>query len=310
MLVIRDLVKKYGNFTAVDHLNMHVERGQIYGFIGPNGAGKTTTMRIVATLLAPTSGYVEVDGVDLQKDPIKVREKIGYMPDFFGVYDNLKVMEYLDFYGSAYGIEYAQRRRIADDWLELVDLSDKKDAYVDTLSRGMKQRLCLARCLIHNPQLLILDEPASGMDPRARAEIKGILKELKRMGKTILISSHILAELSEICDCVGIIDRGKVVIQGSVDQIVQRMAGETVVRFRVLRDVDRAVKLLKEQPMVTGIVQEDLVLEIACKGTDEELWNLLRTLVNNEIPVISFNKVDGNLEHIFMEVTSDEEVVL
>jgi ABC-2 type transport system ATP-binding protein len=148
------------------------------------------------------------------------------------------------------------------------------------------------------------------MDPRARAEIKGILKELKRMGKTILISSHILAELSEICDCVGIIDRGKVVIQGSVDQIVQRMAGETVVRFRVLRDVDRAVKLLKEQPMVTGIVQEDLVLEIACKGTDEELWNLLRTLVNNEIPVISFNKVDGNLEHIFMEVTSDEEVVL
>ena len=224
--------------------------------------------------------------------------------------DNLKVMEYLDFYGSAYGIEYAQRRRIADDLLELVDLSDKKDAYVDTLSRGMKQRLCLARCLIHNPQLLILDEPASGMDPRARAEIKGILKELKRMGKTILISSHILAELSEICDCVGIIDRGKVVIQGSVDQIVQRMAGETVVRFRVLRDVDRAVKLLKEQPMVTGIVQEDLVLEIACKGTDEELWNLLRTLVNNEIPVISFNKVDGNLEHIFMEVTSDEEVVL
>jgi len=310
MLVIRDLVKKYGNFTAVDHLNMHVERGQIYGFIGPNGAGKTTTMRIVATLLAPTSGYVEVDGVDLQKDPIKVREKIGYMPDFFGVYDNLKVMEYLDFYGSAYGIEYDQRRRIADDLLELVDLSDKKDAYVDTLSRGMKQRLCLARCLIHNPQLLILDEPASGMDPRARAEIKGILKELKRMGKTILISSHILAELSEICDCVGIIDRGKVVIQGSVDQIVQRMAGETVVRFRVLRDVDRAVKLLKEQPMVTGIVQEDLVLEIACKGTDEELWNLLRTLVNNEIPVISFNKVDGNLEHIFMEVTSDEEVVL
>ena len=223
MLVIRDLVKKYGNFTAVDHLNMHVERGQIYGFIGPNGAGKTTTMRIVATLLAPTSGYVEVDGVDLQKDPIKVREKIGYMPDFFGVYDNLIVMEYLDFYGSAYGIEYAQRRRIADDLLELVDLSDKKDAYVDTLSRGMKQRLCLARCLIHNPQLLILDEPASGMDPRARAEIKGILKELKRMGKTILISSHILAELSEICDCVGIIDSRKVVIQVSVDLKNQRI---------------------------------------------------------------------------------------
>ncbi|NLO82284.1 MAG: ABC transporter ATP-binding protein [Clostridiales bacterium] len=310
MLIIRDLVKRYGNFTAVDHLNMHVQRGQIFGFIGPNGAGKTTTMKIIATLLAPTSGQVMVDGVELQKDPIKIREKIGYMPDFFGVYDNLKVMEYLDFYGSAYGIEYRQRRRIAEDLLELVDLRDKKDAYVDTLSRGMKQRLCLARCLIHNPELLILDEPASGMDPRARAEIKGILKELKRMGKTILISSHILAELSEICDCVGIIDRGRMVVQGSVDHIVRRMEGEAVVRLKVLRDVDRAVKLLKEQPMVTGIVQEEQFLEVTCKGNDEELWKLLRTLVNSEIPVISFNKAEGNLEHIFMEVTSDEEMVL
>lgn len=310
MLVIRDLVKKYGNFIAVDHLNMEVERGQIFGFIGPNGAGKTTTMRIIATLLAPTSGQVLVDGIDVFKDPIKARGKIGYMPDFFGVYDNLKVMEYLDFYGSAYGIEYRQRRKIAQDLLELVDLSDKRDAYVDTLSRGMKQRLCLARCLMHNPDLLILDEPASGMDPRARAEIKGILKELKRMGKTILISSHILPEIAEICDSVGIIDRGKLVIQGSVEHIMQRMTGRTAVRIKVLRDVDRAVSLLKEQPMVTSVIEEDQELEVACRGDDEDLWQLLRILVNNDVPVISFRKMEGNLEQIFMEVTSNEEVAL
>ncbi len=310
MLVVRDLVKKYGDFLAVDHLNMEVERGQIFGFIGPNGAGKTTTMKIIATLLAPTSGQVVVDGIDVFKEPIKAREKIGYMPDFFGVYDNLKVMEYLNFYGSAYGIEYHKRRRIAEELLELVDLSDKRDAYVDTLSRGMKQRLCLARCLIHNPELLILDEPASGMDPRARAEIKAILKELKRMGKTILISSHILPEMAEICDNVGIIDRGKLVVQGSVEQIMQRMTGRTAVRIRVLRDMDRAISLLKEQPMVTGVIEEDQELEVACRGGDEDLWQLLRTLVSSDVPVVSFRKMEGNLEQIFMEVTSDEEVVL
>jgi len=310
MLVVRDLVKKYGNFIAVDHLNMEVERGQIFGFIGPNGAGKTTTMKIIATLLAPTSGRVTVDGIDVFKEPIKAREKIGYMPDFFGVYDNLKVMEYLDFYGSAYGVEYRERRRIAEELLELVDLSDKKDAYVDTLSRGMKQRLCLARCLIHNPELLILDEPASGMDPRARAEIKAILKELKRMGKTILISSHILPEMAEICDSVGIIDRGRLVVQGSVEQIMQRMTGRIVVRIRVLRDMDRAISLLKEQPMVTGVVEEDQELEVACNGSEEDLWQLLRVLVSSDVPVVSFRQMEGNLEQIFMEVTSDEEMAL
>jgi len=310
MLVVRDLVKKYGNFIAVDHLNMEVERGQIFGFIGPNGAGKTTTMKIIATLLAPTSGRVTVDGIDVFKEPIKAREKIGYMPDFFGVYDNLKVMEYLDFYGSAYGVEYRERRRIAEELLELVDLSDKRDAYVDALSRGMKQRLCLARCLIHNPELLILDEPASGMDPRARAEIKAILKELKRMGKTILISSHILPEMAEICDSVGIIDRGRLVVQGSVEQIMQRMTGRIVVRIRVLRDMDRAISLLKEQPMVTGVVEEDQELEVACRGSEEDLWQLLRVLVSSDVPVVSFRMMEGNLEQIFMEVTSDEEMAL
>mgnify|MGYP000899913108 FL=1 len=310
MLVVRDLVKKYGNFIAVDHLNMEVERGQIFGFIGPNGAGKTTTMKIIATLLAPTSGRVTVDGIDVFKEPIKAREKIGYMPDFFGVYDNLKVMEYLDFYGSAYGVEYRERRRIAEELLELVDLSDKRDAYVDALSRGMKQRLCLARCLIHNPELLILDEPASGMDPRARAEIKAILKELKRMGKTILISSHILPEMAEICDSVGIIDRGRLVVQGSVEQIMQRMTGRIVVRIRVLRDMDRAISLLKEQPMVTGVVEEDQELEVACNGSEEDLWQLLRVLVSSDVPVVSFRQMEGNLEQIFMEVTSDEEMAL
>ncbi|NMA96020.1 MAG: ABC transporter ATP-binding protein, partial [Clostridiales bacterium] len=190
MLYIENLVKRYGKFTAVDNLNLQVDKGNILGFIGPNGAGKTTTMKVVATLLPLNSGIVKVDGVDVTKDPVAVREKIGYMPDFFGVYDNLKVNEYLDFYGSSYRIPKKQREQMSKELLELVRLEGKEESYVDTLSRGMKQRLCLARSLIHDPELLILDEPASGMDPRARIEMIGILKELKKMGKTVVISSH------------------------------------------------------------------------------------------------------------------------
>ncbi|AEE96734.1 ABC transporter ATP-binding protein [Mahella australiensis] len=309
MLVVEDLVKRYGRFVAVDHLSMIVERGHVFGFVGPNGAGKTTTMRIAATLLAPTSGSVRVAGFDVMEEPIKVRRKIGYMPDFFGVYDNLKAMEYLDFYGASYGIPYKERQKTAEGLLDLVDLANKRDNYVDSLSRGMKQRLCLARSLMHDPELLILDEPASGMDPRARVELKNILKELKNMGKTILISSHILSELSEMCDSIGIIEHGRLVVSGDVKNIMQTVSGKITVKIKLLGDIDKAVGVLKQQPLVSDIFQEDDMLEIGYKGKDEDLWPLLKTLVANDVPVISFSKTDGNLEKVFMEVTQDEEMV-
>jgi len=310
MLVIQDLVKRYGSFLAVDHLNLELERGSIFGFVGPNGAGKTTTMKIAAALLPLTSGKVTVDGVDVSREPMKVRSKLGYMPDFFGVYDNLKVMEYLDFYGSAYGLTYSERRQAALELLELVDLSNKRDCYVDELSRGMKQRLCLARSLMHNPELLILDEPASGMDPMARIEMKEILKELKRMGKTILISSHILPELSELCDTIGIIENGRMVVQGSINEIMDRVSGSTVVKIKVIDRLEKAVNILKEQPLVNEIILDGQELEISYGGGEEDLWKLLKVLVNQDIPVVSFGKAERNLEKVFMEVLKGEEVAL
>ncbi len=307
MLKIENLVKKYGNFTAVDNLNLELGKGDIYGFVGPNGAGKTTTMRVVATLMDATSGTVLVDGINVAHHPVKVRGKIGYMPDFFGVYDNLKVDEYMDFYGSCYGISKTERNKRSDELLELVNLQDKKENYVDTLSRGMKQRLCLARSLIHNPELLILDEPASGMDPRARIEMKGILKALKDMNKTILISSHILHELAELCSSIGIIERGKLVYSGEVKDIMLRLTGKTILEITVLSDVDKAVSLLREQPLVDDITGEDNTLEVSYSGSDEDMVKLLKMLINQDIPVISFSKEEGSLEEVFMEVTKQHE---
>lgn len=307
MLYIEDLVKRYGKFTAVDHLNLEVNRGEILGFIGPNGAGKTTTMRIIATLLPLTSGIVKVDGIDVTEDPVAIRGKIGYMPDFFGVYDNLKVIEYLDFYGSSYGISSAQRRKMSKDLLKLVRLEGKEENYVDTLSRGMKQRLCLARSLIHNPELLILDEPASGMDPRARLEMMGILKELKRMGKTVIISSHILHELTELCDVIAVIEEGRLVSHGNVDDIMARVTGKKLLKIKLLDSIDRAINILKQQPAIDGIIEDGDSLEISYNCGDDELWMIIKALVNERIPITSFTKGDNNLESIFMEVTNGYE---
>lgn len=220
MVDIEELTKRYGKFVALDHMNLHIDKGEIFGFVGPNGAGKTTTMRIMCGLLKATSGKVTIDGVDALGRPADVKRKIGYVPDFFGVYDNLKVMEYMDFYGSMYGMSKREVEKVADKYLELVALQDKKDEFVDSLSRGMKQRLCVARALIHDPELLVLDEPSSGLDPRSRHDMKNILRDLKEMGKTIVISSHILPELSEMCTSIGVIDHGKIVASGSVDEIV------------------------------------------------------------------------------------------
>lgn len=307
MLKIDNLCKKFGRFTAVDNLTLHVPKGDIFGFVGPNGAGKTTTMKIVAGLLRETSGKVYVDGVDALRDYRKVKEHIGYMPDFFGVYDNLKVSEYLDFYASIYGIYDVEKDKICDDLLELVDLSNKKGEYVDSLSRGMKQRLCLARSLIHNPKLLILDEPASGMDPRARFEMKEILKSLRDMGKTVIISSHILSELSEICTSIGIIDKGKIVAQGKVQDIMMKIQSNRTIKMTVINKAEEAVVMLKEIPQVISVVRNENNIEIAIKGGDEEIQNVLKKLVINDIPVISFGEENGKLEDIFMKVTERSE---
>ncbi|WZL78566.1 ABC transporter ATP-binding protein [Eubacteriales bacterium mix99] len=307
MLKIENLVKTYGRFTAVDHLNLELTQGNIYGFVGPNGAGKTTTMRIAATLMKADSGTVRVDGINAAEHPVEVRGKLGYMPDFFGVYDNLKVSEYMDFYGSCYGLSRQERMMRTGELLELVELQKKKENYVDSLSRGMKQRLCLARSLIHNPGLLILDEPASGMDPRARIEMKGILRTLKEMGKTILISSHILPELSELCTHIGIIEKGKMVYSGEVGDIMRRIIGKTWLKIEVLSDVEKAVRILREQPSTGEMQVEGQTLEVGFSGREEDLAELLRILIAGEVSVVSYTREEGSLEEVFMEVTKGYE---
>lgn len=307
MLEIKNLVKQYGKFTAVNQFNLKVKKGSIYGFVGPNGAGKTTTMKIMAGLLPPTSGTIFVDGMDVTTERKSLKEKIGYMPDFFGVYDNLRVSEYMDFYAGTYYIPYEKREELIQSLLEIVDLSHKKDAYVDSLSRGMKQRLCLARSLIHDPELLILDEPASGLDPRARVEMKEVLKQLQSLGKTILISSHILPELAEMCTEVGIIDHGTLVAEGTVQEILRRLEKNRILQVCTLNHQERLLQCLKEQPKVNEILESVDCVEFAFDGTDEEIAELLQKIIQRDIPVLSFKEKEGNLEEIFMRVTGGEE---
>ena len=308
MLVIKDLEKSYGKFKALDKLNVDIKKGEIFGFIGPNGAGKSTTMKIVSGLLSPDSGEVYVDGIDAVKNNKKLKEKIGYMPDFFGVYDNLKAHEYLEFFGSIYGITGKEIKDLSMDLLELVNLESKYDAYVDGLSRGMKQRLCLARCLIHNPQLLILDEPASGMDPRARFEMKNIMKNLKDMGKTILVSSHILSELGEICTNIGIVESGQMMCQGTVEDIMNTATGSENIIITVINKEENAVKLLREMPKVGKVKFENKTITIAFNGNEEECASLLKTMIINDIPIVSFNKEVSSLEDLFIKITDKNEL--
>ena len=257
MLTINHLYKRYNKFLALNDLNLHIDRGEIFGFIGPNGAGKTTTMRIVCGLLRANSGEVYVDGIDALNDSAAIKRKVGYVPDFFGVYDNLKVMEYMNFFASMYGFNSKEINETILGLLELVNLSDKKDDYVDGLSRGMKQRLCVARALIHDPELLVLDEPASGLDPRARFELKEILKNLGDMGKTILISSHILPELGEMCTSIGIMEKGQLVASGNVEEIAELKRANSPVHIKVISDRNEAITAIKEFPLVTKVSETD-----------------------------------------------------
>lgn len=311
MLEIQGLTKKYGKFLALDNLNLHIEKGEIFGFVGPNGAGKTTTMRITCGLLKATSGTVYVDGVNALTNPDDIKRKVGYVPDFFGVYDNLKVMEYMEFYGSMYGMDKADVDEIADGLLELVNLSDKKDVFVDTLSRGMKQRLCVARALIHNPDLLVLDEPNSGLDPRARFEMKEVLKNLGAMGKTIIISSHILPELAEMCTSIGIMERGHLIASGKVDEIMQKTKGSQPIHLRAVLSSDEEeetqkeslTRLLKEQPNVEKVTQTEDELLISFNGNDEDAATLLKNLVDANIRISNFYREKEDLESLFLEIT-------
>lgn len=305
MIKTEKLSKNYKEVKALIDLDLTIEKGSVFGFIGPNGAGKTTAMSILATLLEPTSGKAYVNGFEVGKYPEEVRQIIGYMPDFFGVYDNLKVDEYLDFYAGAYFVPIDKRSGIIQDLLELVNLTGKEDAYVDTLSRGMKQRLGLARSLVHSPQVLILDEPASGLDPRARVEMREILKELGKMGKTILISSHILHELAEMCDTIGIIEKGRLVANGPVKEILALAKGAGTVRINLLGKDQGVEDYLKQHPLVTNIKKDINGFLVQIKGDEEENHTLLKDLIHKDFPVSTFSLEQDNLENIFMKITKE-----
>jgi ABC-2 type transport system ATP-binding protein len=304
----QDLTKRYGRLVAVDSLSLQVEEGAIYGFVGPNGAGKTTTMRILTTLLRPNAGRAWVAGHSVTKEPRDVRRVIGYMPDFFGVYDDMKVWEYLDFFAACYEIPERERPGLTNDLLELVDLSHRREDMVDMLSRGMKQRLCLARTLAHDPQLLILDEPASGLDPRARIEIRELLVELSQMGKTIFFSSHILADVAEICTHLGIIEAGEMVAQGSMEEMRRELIPYREITVTMLDGVEKAKPTLSE---IEGVIEVTELppekgrarLHVKYSGGDEGMSVLLQTLTAAGVPVVNFAEETRDLESVFMRAT-------
>jgi ABC-2 type transport system ATP-binding protein len=306
---IQGLTKKYGTLTALDDLNLSIEQGGVFGFIGPNGAGKTTTMRILTTLLKPTAGKAWVAGCSVADDPRGVRRAIGYMPDFFGVYEDMKVWEYLDFFAACYDIPQETRLGMIDDLLALVDLGHKKEAYVESLSRGMKQRLCLARTLTHDPQVLILDEPASGLDPRARIEMRELLRELKNMGKTIFFSSHILSEVADICTSIGIIEAGKLITSGDMSEMKKQLRAHRLIQMRVLGDTQPLQEFLVGYEGVHQITpgsELDLPIDtirIDFGGDDAALQKLLSDVVAQGIPVVAFQEETGDLEDVFLHVT-------
>ncbi len=310
IIEIKDLSKLYGKRTAVRHLNLNVDAGEIFGFVGPNGAGKTTTMRILATLLRANSGEAFIAGHSVEKSPRGVRAAIGYMPDTFGVYHDMRVWEYLDFFGACYHLREAERKRLVNDLLELVDMTPRREDTVDRLSRGMQQRLGLARTLIHDPQVLILDEPASGLDPRARVEIRELLVELARMGRTVFFSTHILADVAEICTRVGIIEAGQIVAVGTLDELQRGLAAQRSVHIMVLDQADAAQEYLNALPGVNGIEvrveqnhQQRTRLEVKFTGDDTALSSMLSGLAARNVPIVHFSEDSQNLEDIFMQLT-------
>jgi len=303
MIEVRDLTKKYGDLFAINKIDLKLERGDVFGFIGPNGAGKTTMMRILATLLNPTWGEAYVGGYSIYTKPKEIRRIIGYMPDFFGVYDNMKVIEYLEFFAAAYRIKGPQRRKICDEVLQLVDLGYKRDELVTSLSRGMTQRLGLARVLLHDPQVLLLDEPASGLDPRARIEIHGLLKELRNMGKTIMVSSHILPELADICNKVGIIEQGVLKYNAEVSEVMRQVRQQMVLQIKVVGDPDAAARVLEQHDFVDSVQTDDKGLRVTLKKGDHDYSQLAQLLMENGQAITRFCEEEIDLETAFMTLT-------
>ncbi len=304
------LSKSYGKRRAVENLNLQVFAGDIFGFVGPNGSGKTTTIRMIAGLLKPTAGEAFVEGYSAQKTPREVKRRVGYMPDSFGIYPDLKVWEYLDFFSACYGIEESRRHSLIEELTELLDLAHRREDLVDRLSRGLKQRLSLARVLIHDPQVLILDEPAAGLDPRARIEIRALLQELSRMGKTIFFSTHILSDVAQICSRVGIIEAGSLVAAGSLDELHLQVLPSRRVEITLLEQIDAAVSVIKgisgasniETPAESnGSERRKILFEF--EGSDQELSSLLTALVTNDIPVLHFREQEHDIEEMFMRAT-------
>jgi len=303
MIEIRGFGKDYGDFTAVESLDLEIGKGEMFGFIGPNGAGKSTTIRYLATLLKSSRGDATVNGFSVAKQPMDVRRSIGYMPDDFGVYDGMKVWEFLDFFAVAYQLGRTQRKQIIPDVLELLDLTHKRNDYVNGLSRGMKQRLCLAKTLVHDPPVLILDEPTSGLDPRARIDVKALLRELRRMGKTILISSHILTELADCCTSIGIIERGKMLMSGPIEHVYRQIRGNMIVTARLGKNLDAGLSIIRSRPEVRDVQVDGDRISIEFATPDHDSAGMLKQLVDAGVEVRSFAEKEPTLEDVFMLVT-------
>jgi len=311
----RALTRQFGKITAVQDLNLKIPKGSLYGLIGPNGAGKTTTLRMLAGLLEPSTGEIIVNGKPIQQNANALRLQIGYMPDFFGVYEDLLVWEYLDFFARCYDLPASRRNVVIDELLDLVDLTEKRNSYINTLSRGMRQRLCLAHALVHDPQVLLLDEPASGLDPRARVEMRELLRELGAMGKTVVLSSHILSELAELCDSIGIIERGRLVASGRLDIIRAQLQEGRRLHIHLLSDPGEAEAVLRNQPGVGSITANTpnggelsigTELEVDFTGDENAVADLLQALVRQQVRVVSFSETHTGLEEVFLRLTKGE----
>lgn len=303
MIKTVDLTKKYGDLFAINSIELDLQRGDLFGFIGPNGAGKTTTMRIISTLLQPSWGEAYVDGHSIYTDPKEIRRLVGYMPDFFGVYDDMKVIEYLEFFAAAYRIRGKKRREVCEEMLEVVDLAFKRDAFANTLSRGQTQRLGLARVMLHDPQVLLLDEPLSGLDPRARIEMRNLLRRLGQMGKTVIVSSHILPELADVCNKIGIIDQGVMSVQGVVTEVIRQLRKNLVLHVRVRDREDAAAELIEQLDIVETVSKQDDEMIVTLNEGVEDYSEVSTRLVQEGFRLVEFREDELNLESAFMALT-------
>ncbi len=303
MIELIDFTKHYGDLVAVDRLNLKIAPGEMFGFIGPNGAGKSTTIRFLTTLLKATAGEGIVNGHSVTREPLEVRRSVGYMPDNFGVYDGMKVWEFLDFFAVAYQIPRVRRKEVIGDVLELLELTGKRNDFVNSLSRGMKQRLCLAKTLVHDPPVLVLDEPSSGLDPRARIEIKALFRELRKMGKTILISSHILTELADCCTSIGIIERGTLLMHGPIEQVYRRIHRNRIIQIKFLENQQTGLSILRSLPETRDLQVEGSRATLELVGDEKLVAGVLEQLVAQGVRMHSFCEKDPTLEDVFMLVT-------